>query len=706
MMKKGLLYIGVLFLVLLGVFVNPSETQAAKKELYKVSGQKITVIAKNKSDITEALDAALKEAGNKATTSKKYTVIVPKGTYKINEKGLHIYSNTTLDLSAGVTLKYSGEKSHPMLSTGINGKYKGKSDYNNSSACKGYKGFKNIRIIGGKFVNTKSNTSTTMRLFHATNITLEGVTFSGGGGVHQLEVAAINGFYVKNCTFKDFGNYSESYTKKQEALQMDNPCSQAVYPNVYEDGTVMKNVEITGCKFSNVPRGVGSHTLLNGAYNENIKINNNTFKNVAEECIIALNYVDCEIKNNKITNCGAGILVQFFKATPESICTTVFDGKKAYTGNIQHDAKTVISGNTITTKYYKTCDEVQGIKVYGLNFTTSKKGRDGKKIPAGNYYISGVTVENNKITTAGYGIHMMDTRDCVVRNNTITGKNVSSKDSKKEKYDGILVENYAKNVSVTNNVIKNMKRNGIFVQQSAYLSALEDNQITGCKRSGINFYMKSGTDCDIQNNTIKNCSANGILISDKCKILNITSNDISLSEAKAGIAVINEGSVGEIKSNNIKNISTNGKLIESGIKMNNKAVVKEISNNKITAKSTDKNVSGNGILVYDNSKVSENIKNNTIGKVKNVGISISTNSTVSKSITENTINAAGTSGILVYSKSKVGTSISSNVIQKADKGISISQNSKVNGSIQKNIIREARREYYIDSSCKAEVKEL
>lgn len=702
-MKKILMGLGMLTMILVGVLGYSKETEAAKKPLYKVKGQTITVQAKNNTDITEALDAALKEARDKATSSKKMTVVVPKGTYKINQKGLHIYSNTTLDLSKGVTLKYSGKKSHPMLSTGINGKYKGSSNYNSSKKCKGYNGFKNITIKGGKFVNKTSNTSTTIRLFHAKNIKLEGVTFSGGGGVHQLEVVAINGFYVKNCTFKDYGDYSAKNTRKQEAIQMDIPCSEKVYPDVYQDGTVMKNVEITGCTFKNVPRGVGSHTLLNGAYFTNVKICNNTFENVAEEAIVGLNYINCEIKNNTITNCGAGILVQFFKATPESICTTTFDGKKAYKGKIQHNAKTVISDNVITTKYSSTCDEIQGIKVYGLNFTETKKGRDGKTIPKGNYYISGVTVENNIITTAGYGIHMMDTRDCVVRNNTITGKGVSSKDSNKAKYDGILVENYAQNTSVTNNTITNMPRNGIFVQETAVLSALENNVISNCDRSGINFYMKSGTTSDVTKNTITNCSANGILLSGQCSVPNIVDNTISLEEANAGIAVFDSSTVGKISNNAITNTSSSGAVIDSGIKLTTKAVVGEISDNKITASNGTSNVAGNGILIYSDSTISGSIKSNEIGAVEKTAISVSTNAKVGESIEANTIECAGTSGIMIYSQSSVGKDIARNIIKKADKGISVSNSSTVGGAITGNTITNVRTEIYVDKSSQAVV---
>lgn len=702
--KRLLMLFGILALVLVAVLGYSNETQAAKKLPYKIKGQKITLTVKKNTDITAALDAALAAAAEKATSSKQMTVIVPKGTYKINEKGLHIYSNTTLDLSKGVTLKYSSKKSHPMLMTGINGSYKGKSDYNNSSLCKGYKGFENITVKGGKWVNTKKNTSNTMRFFHAKNITLDGVTLSGGGGVHQVEVAAINGFYVKNCIFKDFGDYSVKNTRKQEALQMDIPCSEEVYPSTYQDGTVMKNVEIIGCTFSNVPRGVGSHTLLNGAYATNIKINNNTFKNVAEEAIVGLNYMNCEIKNNTIENCGGGILFQFFKATPESITTTIFDGKKTYKGKIQHNANTVISGNTIVTKYSKTCDEVQGIKIYGLNFTKSVKGRDGKKIPTGNYYISGVTIENNNITTAGYGIHMMDTRDCVVRNNTVVGKGVVSSDPKKDKYDGIIVENYAKNTSVTGNKISGMQRNGVFVQVSAFLSVLENNDISDCKRAGINFYDKSGTTADVTNNVIKNCATNGIFLSGNCTVPNIVKNTLALADANAGISVFDNSTVGKISQNTITGTSSGSQIIDTAIKLNDKATVSEITNNKLVGAGSSK-AANTGILILSNSSVSGSVSDNEIGVVGTSAIKLQKSAKVSGSISANTIEEAGATGVLVTEKSKVGRDITGNAIKKADKGISLSVGSAVGGSIYGNTITNCRKDVSVDSSSQAAVNQ-
>lgn len=536
------------------LFGGAKDVEAAKKPQYKISGQTITVKAKRNSDITENLDSALKAARDKAKDTKIMTVVVPKGTYKINEKGLHIYSNTTLDLSSGVTLKYSGKKSHPMLMTGINGKYKNRKDYNNSSLCKKYNGFKNITIKGGTWISKKSNKSNTMRLFHAKNITLDGVTLSGGGGVHLVEAAAINGFYVRNCTFKDYGTNNKNNSLKLEALQMDIPCSEDVYPSTYEDGTVMKNVEISGCTFSNVPRGVGTHTLLNGAYFTNIKINNNTFKDVWEEAIIGLNYADCEIRDNTITNCGGGILFQYFKARPESIATTIFDGKKKYKGKIRHDANTVISNNSITIKYTKESDEVQGIKLYGFNLTSAVNGRDGKKIPKGDYYLSGVTVEHNQITTAGYGIHLMDTKNCTIRNNSIKGQDVSSSDSRKDKYNGIMLEDTSENIAVSSNIIDGMVSNGILIQESSSVNALENSQISNCKKAGINFYDKSSASCDIKDNQISDCGTNGIVLNGHCKVNKAILGN-TIRNVDKGICVIDHSTVsGSITDNSMTGV--------------------------------------------------------------------------------------------------------------------------------------------------------
>ena len=84
--------------------------------------------------------------------------------------------------------------------------YKDYDDYNNSEACSGYDAYKNITVLGGIWESTEANLSCIVRIFHATNITLDGLTFTGGGCVHQLEVAAIDGFMSETAHLKTTAN--------------------------------------------------------------------------------------------------------------------------------------------------------------------------------------------------------------------------------------------------------------------------------------------------------------------------------------------------------------------------------------------------------------------------------------------------------------------------------------------------------------------
>ena len=499
-----------------------TENQIAVQDAEETDDSVITVSAKNGSDIARELDNALKEARDTATDSNPVTVKVVAGSYKLSST-LHIYSNTTLDLTEGVTFTYSRTSSN-MIETGTNGTYKGHSDFNASLACKGYSGFRNISIIGGKWYGNSNCDSSLIRLFHAKNIKLENVTVSGGGCAHQVELAAIDGLKVNKCTFKDLARRKSSGNLKQEALQFDIPCDTSIYKSTYLDGTTMKNVEVTNCLFQNVPRGVGTHTLLNGAYHENIKITGNIFKNIQEEAIIALTYYNCEIKNNVIENCGGGVLIQYFKPLSSSVMSTIFDGKKVYKGQVRHNAKMVVENNRMTIKYTKYSDEVCGVKVYGRKVSTTEKDKKNKTIPKKDYYISGVKVRNNVITTAGHGIHMMDVQDSEATGNKITGKNYYAKDPRRKKYDGVFVDLGSKRITTNSNIIKNMARSGVFTQNYSTSMIITNNQISGCKQHGVQMFNKS-TCGKLSRNVISNIKEHAVHITKSTA--NISGNTIS-----------------------------------------------------------------------------------------------------------------------------------------------------------------------------------
>ncbi len=651
----------------------------------------ITVQAANGADIAQALDDALEQARDTATAEAPVTVRVPAGSYTLSSRS-RIYSNTILDCT-GVTFKYTGATGN-MLMLGTNGSYKGQDNYNMSEACKGYGGFENITVRGGVWEGNKSNTGTLIRLAHATNVTLEGVSLVGGGCAHQIEVAAIDGFYVRNCTFRDFGVSRADDPDKQEALQLDIACSSDVFKDIYEDGSVMKNVEITGCTFANVPRGVGTHTMLHGAYHENIKINGNTFTNVTEEAIVGLNYYNCEIKDNKITDCGAGILFQFFKSADKttgntpSVYTTIFDGQTPYSGTVRHDANTVISGNKISTKYAPTCDEIQGIWVYGVNLTKSSKGGDGKTLPKGDYYISNVTVTGNTITTAGHGIHLTNARNCPVSGNSISGRGADAKDSNADKYDGIMIANGSAGGEVTNNTISSMPRNGIFVMEEAGATAVSGNTITDCTWAGVNVFDKSSVAGGITSNTITGAKHGGVMISTDSTTGDISGNTITSVSGEAGITVFKKSTTGSISNNTITDMGKEdgGNKYCHGIKLTTDATCGSISDNRIL-KNTGAYAAANGILLFSGSAASGSITGNTIGKTADIALSVSTNSKVGGEISGNKITDTAKSAIFVYKSSSVGGDIKNNTISNAkESGIYLTGDVKVKGSVSSNTI--------------------
>ena len=644
--------------------------EAAGGDIYAVSGTQITVSATEGTDVTKTLNKALEQARDQATDSAPITVSLPKGKYNLTG-ALHIYSNTTLDLNGSV-LTYTGNQRRNMIMSGTNGSYMGETDYNASEKNSGYNGVRNIVIKNGTLKSNAANEGSIIRLSHGTNITLEGLVVTGGGCLHQGEVAAIDGFYVKNCTFKDLEKDASdaSNREKMEALQLDIPCSSDIFQNVYEDGTPMKNVEITGCTFKNVPRGVGTHSMLLGAYHENIKINNNTFTNVLEDAIVGFGYYDCEIKNNVITNCGAGILFQYFKREDscESIHTTIFDGSIVYSGQIRNEAKTEISGNTIQLKYAPTCLETQGIRVEGRLLTGTAKGAEGKALPKGDYRVSGVVVRDNKITTAGFGLHFIGAKDCVITGNTITGANVSSKDPEKDRYDGMLIESDSDSITVSQNQVKNMSRNGIFVQKNSKVAAITDNRVDKVSDKGINFYDGSGCSVGISGNVMTGCKAGGILISTNSTVGNIENNQMTgMSDKKTmsnGINIYYSSKVkGNITGNTISD--ANGE----GISLSTKSsVTGSITKNQI------KNCVKDGIFIFKSSKVNKDISGNTISNVKAHGIMLNDAAEVKGGISKNKITTAGGKGIFVYDTKNKGSvkAISDNTIKKAKgQGINI-----------------------------------
>jgi parallel beta-helix repeat protein len=621
----------------------------------RAAGQRYVLNVSDGDDIYKEMKNVMAEAAEAASDDNPSTVVIPAGNYTLSTV-IRLYSNVTLDATgATITYKNSDGENHNLLISGD-------ITYNESADCKAYSGYRNIKIKGGTWVCPNTNKASMVKIMHATNVTIDGATFVGGGSAHQVEVAAIDGLKVTDCAFCDFDGKKGD---KSEALQLDIPCAQSVYGDTYEDGTPMKNVTISGCTFSNVPRGLGTHTLLLGAWHENIVIKNNTFQNVAEECISTVNYYKCEIYNNTMKNCGGGILVQTYKKNAKSIYSTVEDG--SYKATTVDDMKISIHDNTINICYSADCDEIQGIDLIGGIVDSSKlKGGDGKMVPKGDYRVKGVTIENNTITTAGFGIHMQGACDVSIKNNTVKGSGYSKKDANKDKYDGIFIQTDSEKVSVTGNSITGASRCGIFVMENASVSDIKNNTIKDCPKYGIGFYDGAGLTGTMSGNKISGTVDTGISVSTNCTLNVVTKNTVTKPTGNA-MNVYLKSKVTEISGNTFTSPGKNGIIVSTN------STVGTIQKNTISKAKQD------GIQIYSKSKVTSGIVSNKITKSTNNGIKLTEKCTVSK-IESNTITTAGSNGILICNNSTVSKDVKNNKITKV-KGstVSVTSGAKISG---------------------------
>ncbi|MCD7796813.1 MAG: hypothetical protein LUG95_04155 [Clostridiales bacterium] len=206
-----------------------------------------------------------------------------------------------------------------------------------------------------------------MTLFRATNVTIKNVTMTNVKNGHHLAIAGCSKVPITNCTFSKHYK-SSSNTDSLEAVHLDI-LQKERFPGLASksyDGTMNKNITVENCKFKNVDRGAGTHSIFTGKYMSNIAIKNNKFTNIKGYTIQGSGYINSIITGNKIKNCGAGI---YFRSVIAGTDTTYKYGNK-----ITHDTGTVIANNTISVRDNKSNDYGQtpyGIRIYGKKTTSS-----------------------------------------------------------------------------------------------------------------------------------------------------------------------------------------------------------------------------------------------------------------------------------------------------------------------------------------------
>lgn len=603
------------------------------------NGATVKTISVSQDAASGGLQNAFDYIRDNAAESNIMTIKLPAGTYTA-EKTLDIYSNTILDLSAGVTLKRGGTSSLIRFGRAA--------DISN-----GYDGFKNISIIGSASsygtLDGNGVSTSILRFAHAQNIKLQYLTFTNVTKAHHMEFAGSKNVLIDSCKFTGFSPVNCLDETNYEAVQIDilNEMHFGNYGNY--DNTVSKDITITNNVFDSVNRGVGSHSGEVGRYFTNINISNNTFINVTGYAIVTTNYIGATITNNKINDCGAGIFFRHITPTKH-----YFAGDASA---VTTDVNSVISGNTISIKKTGYDNSLYGIKVYGKKLDSDKvnsfKDEDTGEnvkvtIPKGDYRVKNIAVTGNTVTAAStlcYGIWFQGVYDSTVSSNSIayTGSAVNGDES-----DGVKLEESTGN-SITGNTIedksKGIMRNGIYVKDKSDNSTIMDNIITKPGNNGIYVYDSEG--CAVEKNTISDTGKHGIYV-----------------DKKAGTAA----NLTTVKDNTIKTAKNRGICI-------NDSTYAEVSGNTINGTGDD------GIYAGTNAVVS--IDGNSITKAKNQGIYINSGARA-EHITGNTITGSGQNGIYVNQKSAGGDILTNQIYDSGKHGIYI--NLSTAGSINENVI--------------------
>lgn len=474
----------------------------------------IKVNPKSGSDVVKAIQKKLDKAHKKASVKNKYVIKVKPGSYKLGGT-LKLYSNTTLDLT-GVKLKAT-KKTSNMIKVGDTPK----------DNKKGY-AYKNISIIGGD-INNAGHSSTAIVIAHAKNVRLQGVAVHNSKNAHLVEVAGVSGFTVDGCSFYDQVQSKKAKVATPEAIQIDILVKK--HMKTYRSEVLpMKNVVVKNCTFNNVPRGVGSHTAVLNSPVTNVKIQNNTFTDCKSGAIQILNYDNCLIENNTISNAPRGIVSYAINKKGVFLAKTLSEeGKtKSKVSNKykkpKANQKIVIRGNSISLGGADIYAEAQneGIFVGGFNFKKAlKKTASTDAIPKGNYYASGITVTGNTITTIGHGIRLSDARNGVISGNRIEFR---SSGSRAGDFYGIQLTNGSTNNAIADNIINNARTNGIFVLEKSSASKIDGNFITNVGKYGIG----------VQGSSVTNIVGNKVEGAGEC-----------------GISVIKSSSAGTIANNRL-----------------------------------------------------------------------------------------------------------------------------------------------------------
>lgn len=412
---------------------------------------------------------ALLNAKDKGTANHIYKIHITKD-LRINQS-VGIYSNTMIVVDKNVKII----RNLPAGNDGTTFRV-GKP----GSSASGYY-YRNITIQGGIWdgnVRSKDTGFCTFKVNHSQNVKFLNMTIQNDLEGHMIEAGAVNGLTISRVNFKNHKCYFKAHKNKndyyehEEALQLDVNLYETTAIGKY-DKYQNKNVTVDRCNFTNLGRGIGSHNSIDGCYFTNMKFTNNTFKNIKSYAIGAINYRNSKIQNNKILNCGSGILFVNSKPNYTGYTGTYVVSNWNLKVNTSKD-NSIISGNTITINRPKSKDSralyINGNKISkpaiykkGLKSANRLSGYQGYL--KGDHRINGLTITKNNITVK----NMTAVFYKGIRNSTFSNNNITFNGNQKSDHYGLTMDSVPdqlnENVTVNGNKIKNFN-SGILCKNS------------------------------------------------------------------------------------------------------------------------------------------------------------------------------------------------------------------------------------------------
>ena len=523
------------------------------------------------SDVSATIQSALNYAKNHYDKGTMYQIRIPSGNFRL-DKHLFIYSNTWLLLENDSRLIKNYPNQCIIKSNG------------NGELYYGYTGASNMVIEGGIwYTDTKNykpdSESTAIRFGHGRNVYVKDVVVDGNMDGHHMSFCGVSDITIENCTFK---NYVGSNNK--EAVQLDICHSANIAGEYgYYDDTCEKNVLVKNCTFDDLSRGIGAHSAVYGVYYRDIAIENCTFSDIDKQAVLAMNFKNLVVRNNKMTNVGSGVDFRYYNLKEENF----YKPNEGTSTEVSPESGLKITGNTIETKLSANQSNSYGIYLLGGE-------KDGEK-----FRIQGGVISDNRIKSAAHGIFLNYSDEVTVTGNTVSKIILNAKGAPS---NGICLIESNKN-KITRNVIGvssgyQIIGHGISVRTNSRDNVISDNKITKTKRAGI--MVADGSMATLKNNRITSCKIYGI--GSENATIRAYGNQVSGCKS-TGIAILS-GSVScqigkKGSGNTVSKNAGHGICVE-----------------KATASITGNTVSGNkanGLNLYQKANVtvsSNNVKNN------------------------------------------------------------------------------------------------